>query len=101
MASKKGQAVLATKGKSLNTPALSGEFIGVTTRSKAKAIATVQHAIPKLVPLKEQGEHQKREPVITLASLLAPREESSKKYSESLLSDVDSSSNLAMQVMTT
>ena len=39
--------------------------------------------------------------MITLASLRAPREESPKKYSESLLSDANSNSSTAMQVMTT
>ncbi|KAM1778580.1 hypothetical protein ACFX12_040061 [Malus domestica] len=44
------------------------------------------------------------EPVINLASLSAPREESPMRYSKSLTSDADSSSSsylIAMQVMTT
>ncbi|KAM2560924.1 hypothetical protein TB1_012045 [Malus domestica] len=43
-------------------------------------------------------------PVITLALLRAPREESSRRYFESLTFDADSSSSsypIAMQVMTT
>ena len=38
--------------------------------------------------------------MITLASLSAPREESPRRYSESLLSDADLSSSTSMQVMT-
>lgn len=54
-------------------------------------------------PLKEQ-EHLRHEPVITLASLRAQREENLRRYFKSLISDVDSSSSsypVAMQVMTT
>lgn len=49
MASKNGQVPFATKGNNFSTSAASGEFIGVTTQSKAKAVAT-----SKLVPLREQ-----------------------------------------------
>ncbi|KAM1241389.1 hypothetical protein ACFX2J_046591 [Malus domestica] len=43
----------------------------------------------------------RHEPVITLASLKAPRKESPRKYSGSMLSDANSSGSSAMQVMTT
>ncbi|KAM2811692.1 hypothetical protein COP1_044303 [Malus domestica] len=64
MASSKGQAVL-TKGRSLSTFAMNGASIGATT--------VPQHATSKLVPLKEQGEHQRHESVINLTSLRAPK----------------------------
>ncbi|KAM1733509.1 hypothetical protein ACFX11_019102 [Malus domestica] len=64
MASSKGQAVL-TKGRNLSTSAMNGASIGATTAP--------QHATSKLVPLKEQGEHQRRESVINLTSLEAPK----------------------------
>ncbi|KAM1242926.1 hypothetical protein ACFX2G_035233 [Malus domestica] len=68
MASSKGQAVLATtEGRILSTSAANGQSIGATTAP--------QHATSKLVPLKEQGEHPRHEPLITLASLRAPRGE--------------------------
>ncbi|KAM1179755.1 hypothetical protein ACFX13_019238 [Malus domestica] len=64
MASSKGQVVL-TKGRSLSTSAMNGASIGATTAP--------QHATSKLVPLKEQGEHQRRESIINLTSLEAPK----------------------------
>ncbi|KAB2617438.1 dicarboxylate transporter 1 [Pyrus ussuriensis x Pyrus communis] len=57
MASKKGQVVPTIKVKSVNISAANGETV------------TFQHATSKLVPLKEQGERQKRELVISLALL--------------------------------
>ncbi|KAM1706669.1 hypothetical protein ACFX2K_028787 [Malus domestica] len=45
--------------------------------------------------------HLRHEPVITLASLRAPMEESLRKYSGSMLFDAGSSGSSAMQVMTT
>ncbi|KAM1306682.1 hypothetical protein ACFX2H_009035 [Malus domestica] len=66
MASSKGQAVLATtKGRILSTSAVNGQSIGATN--------TPQHAASKLVSLKEQGEHQRRESIINLTSLGAPK----------------------------
>ncbi|KAM1717053.1 hypothetical protein ACFX11_024943 [Malus domestica] len=66
MASSKGQAVLATtKGRILSTSATNRHYIGATTAH--------QHATSKLVLLKEQEEHQKRESVINLTSLGAPK----------------------------
>ncbi|KAM1738673.1 hypothetical protein ACFX11_014468 [Malus domestica] len=65
MASSKGQAVLATtEERILSTSAANGQSIGATTAP--------QHATSKLVPLKEQGEHQRCESVINLTSLGAP-----------------------------
>ncbi|KAM2511800.1 hypothetical protein TB1_035255 [Malus domestica] len=66
MASSKGQAVLATtEGTILSTSAANRQSIGATTAP--------QHATSKLVPLKEQGEHQRCESVINLTSLGAPK----------------------------
>ncbi|KAM0977504.1 hypothetical protein ACFX13_020600 [Malus domestica] len=66
MASSKGQAVLATtKGRILSTFSANGQSIG--------AITAPQHAASKLVPLKEQGAHQRCEPVINLTLLGAPK----------------------------
>ncbi|KAM1873001.1 hypothetical protein ACFX13_006891 [Malus domestica] len=66
MASSKGQAVIVTtKGRILSTSAANGQSIGATTAP--------QHAASKLVPLKEQGEHQKPEFVINLTSLGASK----------------------------
>ncbi|KAM2363430.1 hypothetical protein ACFX1X_002492 [Malus domestica] len=62
MASSKGQVVLATtKGRSLSTSSANGASIGTIT--------TPQHAASKFVPLREQGEHKKHEPIINLTSL--------------------------------
>ncbi|KAM1790568.1 hypothetical protein TB2_034043 [Malus domestica] len=66
MTSSKGQAILATtKGRILSTSAVNGQSIGATTAP--------QHATSKLVLLKEQWEHQRRESVINLTSLGAPK----------------------------
>ncbi|KAM1777485.1 hypothetical protein ACFX11_044148 [Malus domestica] len=66
MASSKGQAVLATtEGRILSTSAANRQSIGATTAP--------QHAISKLVPLKEQGEHQRCRSVINLTSLGASK----------------------------
>ncbi|KAM1738822.1 hypothetical protein ACFX11_014605 [Malus domestica] len=66
MASSKGQAVLAiTEGRILSTFAANRQSIGATTAP--------QHATSKLVPLKEQGEHQRCESVINLTWLGAPK----------------------------
>ena len=99
MASRNDQVVPATKVKNKNILAASGDTSGITTRSKAKALFAAT-STPALTLPKGQ-EHPRHEPVITLASVRALREESPRKYSESLLSDADSSSSLAMQVMTT
>ena len=90
---------LATKAKNKSILAASGDISGITTRSKARALfAAASTAASTLL---EEQEHLRHEPVITLASLRASREESPRKYYESLLSDTDSSSSTAMQVMTT
>ncbi|KAM2473137.1 hypothetical protein PS1_006000 [Malus domestica] len=66
MASSKGQVVLATtEGRILSIYAANGQSIGATT--------VPQHAISKLVPLKEQGEHQRCESAINLTSLGASK----------------------------
>ncbi|KAM1301887.1 hypothetical protein ACFX2H_012867 [Malus domestica] len=66
MASSKGQAVLATtKGRILSTSAANGQSIGTTTAP--------QYATSKLVLLNEQDEHQRRESVINLTSMGAPK----------------------------
>ncbi|KAM1696448.1 hypothetical protein ACFXTN_027974 [Malus domestica] len=66
MASSKGQAILATtEGSVLSISTANGQSIGATTPH--------QHATSKLALLNEQGEHQKRESVINLTSLGAPK----------------------------
>ncbi|RXH78545.1 hypothetical protein DVH24_002063 [Malus domestica] len=73
MASKNEQASLATKGRNVSTSVASKESVGVMTHSKAKTVTMLQHATSKLVLLKEQGERQRREPVISLTSLGEPK----------------------------
>ncbi|KAM1462713.1 hypothetical protein ACFXTO_047712 [Malus domestica] len=99
MASKKAQVVLAANARNKNVITVGSVTSGVTTRSRARALYAPS-STPTLTPPKEQ-EHPRHEPVITLASLRAPRKESQRKYSGSMLSDADSSGNSAMQVMTT
>ncbi|KAM2675582.1 hypothetical protein EV1_002329 [Malus domestica] len=99
MASRKAQVVLAANARNKSVITTGGITSGIITRSKAKALSAASFA-PSSTPPKAQ-EHPRFEPVITLASLRAPREESQRKYSESLLSDADSSSGIAMQVMVT
>ncbi|KAB2630499.1 hypothetical protein D8674_008018 [Pyrus ussuriensis x Pyrus communis] len=99
MASRKDQAVPAIKAKNKNIIAASGDISGIITRSKARDLFAAASA-PALTLSKEQ-EHLRYEPVITLASLRASKGESPRKYSESLLSDADSSGSTTMQVMTT
>ncbi|XP_048430980.1 uncharacterized protein LOC108866641 [Pyrus x bretschneideri] len=97
MASRKDQVVPATNAKN-NILAVSGGTLGVTTQSKARVISV----IPSILP--NEQEHPSHEPVITLTSLRAPKEESPKRYFESLTFDADSSNILClvtMQVMTT
>ncbi|KAM1203096.1 hypothetical protein ACFX2J_018963 [Malus domestica] len=66
MASSKGQAILATtKGMILSTSGVNGQSIS--------SITAPQHAASKLVPLREQEEHQRRESIINLISLEAPK----------------------------
>ncbi|KAM1079610.1 hypothetical protein ACFX2B_014156 [Malus domestica] len=99
MASKKAQVVLAANARNKNVITADGVTSGVITRSKAIALFAASSTPTSTLP-KEQ-EHPRHEPVITLASLRAPRKESPMKYSGSTLSDVDSSGSSAMQVMTT
>ncbi|KAM1680767.1 hypothetical protein ACFX2K_038407 [Malus domestica] len=68
----------------------------------ARALSALPSTSTSTLP--NEQEQSRHEPVITLASLRAPREESPIRYLESLTSDTDSSSSLypvAMQVMTT
>ena len=58
-------ALANAEGRSLSTSATNGASIGATT--------TPQRATTEFVPSKEQNEHHKREPVINLTSLGAPR----------------------------
>ncbi|KAM2668402.1 hypothetical protein EV2_020001 [Malus domestica] len=99
MASKKAQVVLVTNARNKSIIITGGVTSGVTTQSKAIALSAAS-STPASTPSKEQ-EHPRYEPVITLASLRAPREECPRKYFGSMLSDADSSDSLAMQVMTT
>ncbi|KAM1400490.1 hypothetical protein ACFX2F_027760 [Malus domestica] len=101
MASRNDQAVPANNTKNKGILAASGGTLDVTTLSKARTLSAVLSTPPSTLP--NEQEHPRHEPVITLALLKAPREESSRRYSESLTFDVDSSSlcPVAMQVMTT
>ncbi|KAM2938348.1 hypothetical protein FF1_038147 [Malus domestica] len=99
MASRKAQAVPTTNAKNKSIIAAGGAISGIITRSKARALAASSSTLASTLP-KEQ-EYPSHEPVITLASLRAPREESPRKYSKSLFSDADSSDSTAMQVMAT
>ncbi|KAM1873684.1 hypothetical protein ACFX13_007490 [Malus domestica] len=100
MASRNDQAIPTTNAKNKNILVASGGTLGVTTQSKTIALFAVSSI------LSQEQEHPRNEPVITLASLRASREESPMRYSESLTSDDDSSNNsypvaMPMQVMTT
>ncbi|KAM0981028.1 hypothetical protein TB2_013881 [Malus domestica] len=97
MASKKAQVVLTANARNKNVITVGGVTSGIITRSKAKTLSAASSTSASTPP-KEQ-EHLKHEPVITLASLKAPRKESPRKYSGFMLSDADSSGNSAMQVM--
>ncbi|KAM1867105.1 hypothetical protein ACFX13_009873 [Malus domestica] len=99
MASRKAQDVPITNVKNKSILAAGGAISGIITRSKARALVTSSSTPTSTMP-KEQ-EHPRYEPVITLASLRAPREESLRKYSESLFSNADSSDSTFMQVMAT
>ena len=99
MASRKDQVVPATKVKNKNIVATSGDTSGIITRSKARALFAVTPT--PVLTLPSEQEHPRYKPVITLTSLSAPREGIPKEYPESPLSDANSSSSAAMQVMTT
>ncbi|KAM1164794.1 hypothetical protein PS2_024061 [Malus domestica] len=99
MASRKAQAVPTTNTKNKSILAAGGAISGIVTRSKARALVASSSTPTSTLP-KEQ-EYPRYEPVITLASLRAPREESPKKYFESLFFDADSSDSTSMQVMAT
>ncbi|KAM2903238.1 hypothetical protein COP2_003071 [Malus domestica] len=87
MASRNDQVVPATNTKNKNILAASGGTLGVTTQSKTRALSTVLSTSTSTLSKKQ--EHSRHEPVITLALLKAPREESSISYP------------IAIQVMTT
>ncbi|KAM2711782.1 hypothetical protein EV1_031863 [Malus domestica] len=98
MASRKTQTVPATGAKNKSVFVASGVTLGITTRSKARVTSAASFTSASTLP--REQEHPRHEPLITLASPKAPRGESPKKYSESMLSDADSSGSSAMQVMT-
>ncbi|KAM1029956.1 hypothetical protein FF1_033872 [Malus domestica] len=98
MASRKAQTVPATGAKNKSILVATGVTLGTTTRSMARAIFATSFTSASTLP--REQEHPRHEPVITLASLRAPRGESPRKYFESMLSDADSSGSSAMQVMT-
>ncbi|KAM1692227.1 hypothetical protein ACFX2K_031869 [Malus domestica] len=83
--------------KAQTAPAI-GVTLGITTRSMARATSATSFTSASTLP--REQEHPKHEPLITLASLRAPRGGSSRKYSESMLSNADSSGSATMQVMT-
>ncbi|KAM1754817.1 hypothetical protein ACFX12_007226 [Malus domestica] len=64
----------------------------------ARATSAASFTFASTLPREQK--HPRHEPLITLASPKAPRGESPRKYSESMLSDADSSDSSAMQVMT-
>ncbi|KAM2634941.1 hypothetical protein EV1_025356 [Malus domestica] len=96
MASRKAQATPTTNAKNKSILVVGGAISSIITGSKARVLATLSFTPASTLP-KEQ-EHQRHKPVITLASLRALREESPRKYSESLFSDADSSDSTAMQM---
>ncbi|KAM1263698.1 hypothetical protein ACFX2G_029293 [Malus domestica] len=98
MASRKAQTVPATGAKNKSVLVATGVTLGITTRSMAKATSAASFTSASTLPREQK--HPRHEPLITLASLRAPKGESPRKYSESMLSDVDSSDSSAMQVMT-
>ncbi|KAM2127083.1 hypothetical protein ACFX1R_007025 [Malus domestica] len=98
MASRKAQTVPATGVKNKSVIVARGVTLGITTRSKAKATSATSFTSASTLP--REQEHPRHEPLITLASPKAPRGESPRKYSESMLSDADSSGSATMQVMT-
>ncbi|KAM2675243.1 hypothetical protein EV2_016317 [Malus domestica] len=98
MASRNAQTVPVTGAKNKSVIIASGVILGITTRSKARATSAASSTFASILPTEQ--EHPRHEPLITLASPRAPRGESPRKYSESMLSDVDSSGSSAMQVMT-
>ncbi|KAB2612176.1 hypothetical protein D8674_036856 [Pyrus ussuriensis x Pyrus communis] len=85
MASKKSQVVLATKAKSVSGLAASGKSIGATSRSKAKAVTTLQHAPSKLMSLSEQEKHWRCKPIMPIFVL------NLREHSSSSSLDADSS----------
>ncbi|KAM1751176.1 hypothetical protein FF1_009271 [Malus domestica] len=87
MASRKAQVVPITNAKNKSVLAAGSATSGITTRSKARALSAVSSTPASTLPKKQK--HLRYKPVITLASLRAPREESPRKYSESLLSDAN------------
>ncbi|KAM2157056.1 hypothetical protein ACFX1R_042674 [Malus domestica] len=98
MASRKGQIVPTTGAKNKSVFVASGVTLGITNRSKARATSAASFTSASTLP--REQEHPRHEPLITLASPRAPRGESPRKYSESMLFDADSSGSSAMQVMT-
>ncbi|KAM2695528.1 hypothetical protein EV1_040013 [Malus domestica] len=79
MASKKAQVVLAANARNKSVITAGSVISGVTTRSKVIALSAAS-STPASTPPKEQ-EHLRHKPMITLASLRAPRKESPMKYS--------------------
>ncbi|KAM1543957.1 hypothetical protein PS2_013219 [Malus domestica] len=94
MASKKAQVVLAANTRNKNVITAGNVTSDVTTRSRARALSAAS-STPASTPPKEQ-KYLRHQPVITLASLRAPRKESPMKYSGCMLSNANSSGNSAM-----
>ncbi|KAM2756859.1 hypothetical protein PS2_018663 [Malus domestica] len=102
MALRNDQVVPAINGKNKSIFAASGGTLDVITRSNARALSAMFSTLTSTLP--KEKEHLRHEPVITVASLRIPREESPRRYSKLLTSDANSSSSpypVAMQVMTT
>ncbi|KAM1242418.1 hypothetical protein ACFX2G_034771 [Malus domestica] len=98
MASRKAQTIPATGTKNKSILVATGVTLGITTQSMVKATSATSFTSAPTLP--REQEHPRHEPLITLASLRAPRGEIPRKYSESMLSDADSSGSATIQVMT-
>ncbi|KAM2501700.1 hypothetical protein ACFX1W_032349 [Malus domestica] len=93
MASRKVQAIPATNAKNKSVLTASGVTSDIITRSKARALSYINSTNGASAPEARARDH--------LSLVKSTNGGSSNKYSDSMLSDVDSSSSSAMKVMTT
>ena len=101
MASRKDQAVPATKAKNKSVLAAGGDVSGITTLEARQQAISAASSTPASCNSAERTQ-LRYEPVITLASLRAPREaQSPPKSTRSCFPTLTRSSSTAMQVMTT
>ncbi|KAM1579585.1 hypothetical protein ACFXTI_041501 [Malus domestica] len=73
MASRKAQSVPATGAKNKSVLVATGVTLGITTRSMARATSAASFTSASTLPREQK--HPRHEPLITLASLRAPRGE--------------------------